>query len=261
VGEVYGTRPRKRRGRRLLITLLVLLLILAAALAAADRFAASYAERLIGDKVAEQVANQKATSEKPVVTIKGVPFLTQVAKGVYQEITIELADFSGPAGEGRTIRLKVLDVRAADVRAPLDAIRSGTGAITAGTVTGTGVVDYPQLVSLIGQPGLTLADQDGKLTGSAPVTVLGQTATLTGTAQLTIRDGVLHVRFTDVTAKGLPDTSPVRALLDTYVKGLALDIKLPALPLKLTVRKVEPEADGLHFTAGASDVPLNSNGL
>jgi hypothetical protein len=261
VDEVYGTRPRKRRGRRLLITFLVLLLILVAALAVADRFAAAYAERLIGDKVAEQVANQKATSEKPVVTIEGVPFLTQVARGLYQEIKIELADFSGPAGNGQTIKLQVLDVRATDVRAPLDTIRSGTGQIVAGQVTGTGVVDYPQLVKLIGQSGLTLSEQGGKLTGSAPVQVLGQTATLIGTAELSIRNGALRVRFTNVSAKGLPDTSPVRALIDAYVKNLALDIKLPALPLKLAVQKVDPQADGLHFTAGASDVQLNSSGL
>src|SRR5690348_11176792 len=91
VGEVYGSRRRRgHAGRRLLITLIVLLIIIVGALAVLDRLGASYAERVISDRVAEQVANQKATSEKPDVTIEGVPFLTQVVKGRYQEIKIEL---------------------------------------------------------------------------------------------------------------------------------------------------------------------------
>src|SRR4029450_3494556 len=94
--------------------------------------AASYAERRISDRIAQQVADQKATSEQPDVTIEGFPFLTQVANGVYHEIKIELVDFSGPAGDGRTIKMKLLDVRANDVQAPLDTIRSGNGAVTAG---------------------------------------------------------------------------------------------------------------------------------
>jgi hypothetical protein len=261
VSEVDGTQQRRRRSRRLLITLLVLLLILVAALAVADRFATSYAERLIGDKVSEQVAIQKATSKKPVVTIEGFPFLTQVVDGVYQEIRIELADFSGPAGDGQTVKLKVLDVRATDVRAPLDAVRSGKGDIVAGQVTGTAIVDYPQLVALIGEPGVTLREKDGKLVGSMPVTVLGLTTTLTGTAELSVRAGALQVRFTNVSAEGLPDILPVRELTDSFAQSLSLDIKLPVLPLKLAVLNVAPQADGLHVTAAATEVTLNSSGL
>ena len=137
MAEVYGTqrRPKKRWGRRLLITFIVLLILIGAALVAVDRFGASYAERVIGDRVAQQVADQKATSAKPDVTIEGVPFLTQVLSGKYQEIKIDLADFSGPAGDGQTIKLPLLAIRAQDVRAPLDTIRSGNGAIVATTAT------------------------------------------------------------------------------------------------------------------------------
>ena len=67
----------------------------------ADRVGASYAERAIGDRVAQQVTEQKATSEKPDVTIEGVPFLTQVLAGEYQEIKILLNNFTGPAGNGK----------------------------------------------------------------------------------------------------------------------------------------------------------------
>ena len=60
MAEVYGSqrRPRKRWGRRLLITFIVLLIIVGGILVVADRLGASYAERVISDRVAQQVANR-----------------------------------------------------------------------------------------------------------------------------------------------------------------------------------------------------------
>ncbi|HEX5204352.1 DUF2993 domain-containing protein [Paractinoplanes rhizophilus] len=259
MSETY--RPRRRWGRRLFISFVVLLILVAAALAVGDRVAASYAERRISDRVAQEVAEQKATSEKPDVTIEGFPFLTQVARGVYHEIKIELADFTGPAVEGRTIRIKLLDIRANDVTAPLDTLRSGSGKVTAGTVTGTGLIDYAQLTELIGQPGVTLAEKDGKLVASAPVTALGQTVDVSGNAELTVKGDVVQVRFSDVKAAGLPDNALVRGLINSYVQKLAFQLTVPPLPLDLQVKKVEPQADGLEITAAASNVDLSSAGL
>lgn len=262
MAEVYGTpRPRKRRGRRLLITLLVLLVLIAAALFAVDRFGAAYAERTIGDRVVQQLTDQQATAEQPEVTIAGVPFLTQVLAGKYQEIRIRLTDFSGPAGNGRTIKMPLLDIRAADVRAPLQTLRTGNGDIVAGTVTGAGTVSYANIVELVDHDGLKLSERDGKLIGAAPIEALGQTFNASATAKLTVKDGVVSVTFADVTAEGLPDVPLVRTLIDNYTKQLGFDLKVPALPLGLKVQRVEPTPEGLVVTAGGSNVPLNGGGL
>jgi hypothetical protein len=262
VGEVYGSRkPRRRTGRRLLVTFVVLLIIIVGALAVLDRFGASYAERVISDRVAEQVANQKATSEKPDVTIEGVPFLTQVVKGRYQEIKIELRDFSGPVANGKTIRMPLLDIRAKDVRAPLETLRTGEGDIVATTVTGTGTVDYATVAQLVDKPGVKLAEKDGKLAVTAPLTVLNQQVTVQGTADVAVQKNVVSLHFDQVTADGLPDVPFVQNLLNNYAKQISIDLRLPQLPLKLVVQKVEPTADGLVVTAGASEVPLNASGL
>jgi hypothetical protein len=263
VAEVYESqrRPRKRWGRRLLITFIVLLIIVGGALAVGDRFAASYAEREISNRVAQQVADQDATSEKPEVTIEGVPFLTQVLKGEYQEIKIELRNFSGPAGNGKTIKMPLLDVRAKDLRAPLDALRNGTGSIVATTVTGSGTIDYATLEALADRDGVKLAEKDGKLAVTAPVKVLNQTVTVNGVADLTVKDNVVSVRFSQVSAPGLPQVPLVQNLLNNYAKQLSLSLKVPELPLKLVVRKVQPTAAGLVVTAEASEVHLNGGGL
>lgn len=262
MAEVYGTRPRKRWGRRILVTLLVLLIILAAILAVVDRIGASYAERVISDRVAEQVADQDAQSAKPDVTVEGIPFLTQVVAGKYQEIKILLRDFSGPAGNGKTIKMPVLDIRAKDVRAPLDTLRSGRGDIIATTVTGAGTIDYATLAQLSGEDGVKLAEKDGKLAVTAPLTVLNQKVTINGTANIEVASGnVVRVRFEQVTAEGLPNVPLVDTALNNYARSLSVDLKVPALPLKLKVEKVQPTPAGLVVTAGAKEVPLNAGGI
>lgn len=262
MADVYGSaRPRRRWGRRLLITFLVFLLIVGGILVAVDRVGASYAERTIGDRVAQQLSEQEATAEQPQVTIEGVPFLTQVLAGKYQEIKILLDNFSGPAGDGKTIKMSRLDIRAKDVNAPLDTLRSGNGDIVAGTVTGIGTLDYANLADLTGQAGLKLSERDGKLIWNAPLQALGQTFNASGTANLAVRNGVVNATFADVTAEGLPNVPLVRNLVDNYVRQLAFDLEVPALPLGLKLQKVEPRADGLHVTTGASNVSLNSGGL
>ncbi|MDT5032818.1 MAG: hypothetical protein QOC94_2989, partial [Actinoplanes sp.] len=60
---------------------------------------------------------------------------------------------------------------------------------------------------------------------------------------------------------GLPQIPLVQNLLTNYAKNLSVSIKVPALPLKLAVQKVQPTAAGLVITAGASDVQLNASGL
>ncbi|MEU7903162.1 DUF2993 domain-containing protein [Actinoplanes sp. NPDC049118] len=257
---MYGSaKPRRRRGRALLITLGVLIVLILGLLFVADRVGKSFAEQLIADRVVSQLTAQDATAQEPDVTVEGVPFLTQVLSGRYQEIRIVLNDFSGPAGNGKKIDMKVLDIRAEDVTASLDTIRSGTGDIVANTVTGAGTITYANLADLIGREGLTLSERDGKLVGTAPIKALGQTFNASGTANIAVNDGVVNVTFADVTAEGMPDIPLVRAIVDSFVKQISVDLKVPALPLGMKVQKVEPTPEGLVVTAGANDVPLSSS--
>jgi LmeA-like phospholipid-binding len=263
VAEVYGSprRPRRSVGRRLLTTVIVLLILLGIALAVADRVGASYAERVVADRVAQQLADQKAHADRPDVTIEGVPFLTQVVAGRYREIKILLRNFSGPAGNDKTIRMPLLDVRAKDVRAPLDTLRTRRGAIVATRVTGTGTVDYATVAALVGQPGVKLGEKDGKLAVTAPLKVLNQTVTVAGTAALTVHDNIVSLHFDQVTAQDLPSVGLLQDALNSYARRLSVDFRVPALPFKLAVQKVQPAADGLHVTAAADEVPLNAGGV
>jgi hypothetical protein len=160
--------------------------------------------------------------------------------------------------------MPLLDVRAQDVRAPLETLRTRRGDIIATTVSGAGTVDYATLTELVNRDGVKLAEKDGKLavTGPVEVPVVNQTVEVNGTANLEVVDGnVIRVRFEQVTAPGLPDIPLVRNLLNNYARQISFDVRLPELPLKLTVQKVQPTPAGLVVTAGAKEVPLNAGGL
>ncbi|GAA1598522.1 LmeA family phospholipid-binding protein [Actinoplanes couchii] len=263
MAEVYGTeRPRRRRGRAALIVVVVLLVVLGAGVAVLDRFSNSYAEDVIADKVAQEVANQNAKSSRPEVTIAGVPFLTQVLAGEYQEIRIQLPDFSAPTGTGETVAMDLLDIKAQDVKAPLSALRSGQGEVVAGTVTGVGTIDYKLLADATGQEGMTLTEKDGKVVGSAVLSISrSQKISLEGVADLKVADGKVQVRFSDVTAKDLPNNPLIQGQVNNFVKQMAFELAVPELPLNLVIRELQPLPEGLRVTFGANDVTLASAGV
>jgi hypothetical protein len=154
--------------------------------------------------------------------------------------------------------MPLLDIRAKDVRAPLDTLRSGQGDIIATTVTGAGTVSYASIAELVNRDGVKLGTKDGKLAVTAPVTILNNKVVVNGTADLTVKGNVVSMRFDQVTAEGLPNNPLVSNLLNSYAKQISIDFRIPALPLKLQVEKVQPTAAGLVVTATAKEVPLNA---
>lgn len=255
-GYAYEERPR-RRGRRLLIGLLVLLLVLVGALVVADRVAAGFAERAIAERVRQEVTRQDASAQVESVSVGGFPFLTQVASGHYESISMRLTEVTGSV-EGTGLSLPRVDIDARDVDAPLETLRSGSGDVTAGTVHGAGTISYESVTKLIDRPGLSLAEQDGKLGVTAPVDVLGQKFTVRGTADVTVQDGQVALRFENLSADELPDIPLAQAALRNYADQISIKIPLPKLPFQLSVSQVEPRPDGLAVTADAQNVPLRS---
>ncbi|MFV2087340.1 DUF2993 domain-containing protein [Micromonospora sp. LOL_021] len=259
---VRRSRPRRqpgRRARRSLAVVAVLLLVLALVLVVADRVAVAYAERAVADQIRQQVAGQNIESSEPEVSIGGFPFLSQVATGRYQSVSIVLRDVSA-AVNGNSVRLPTLDVDARGVQAPLETLRTGQGEVTAETVQGTATVSYDSIVQLIDQPGVELSEQDGQLGVTAPVDILGQQVTLTGTADLEVAPGEVLLRFEELAAEGLPGDEAARGFVEAYAQQLSIAVPLPALPFQLDLQEVAVTPAGLAVTATATDVPLSALG-
>ncbi len=258
-GYTVQDRPRRRRGRRLLITLVVLLVLLAAALFAADRFGVSYAERRIAEQVSAQVAAQGMRAATPDVTVGGFPFLNQVAAGRYEDVTVRLRDVTSQPGgalpQGTTVQR--VDIKAKDVAAPLDTLRTGKGDIVAKTVDGTVLMDYASVAKFIDQPGVRLSEREGKLAVTAPLEILGLKLIVNGTADLSIEKNSLRVRFRELAAEGLPNVPGAQGLVNGFAQQLSFDLGVGDLPFDLQLQEVRPLPEGLRLTGTAKDVPLN----
>jgi hypothetical protein len=250
------------RGRKVTIVLVVLFVIVGGLLVAGDRVAAYAAERTVAREAKQELAAQQiSAAQDPIVHVSGFPFLTQVARGRYEKITIDVVK---PSAQGVT--LDDLFVVATGVNASTDALLNGTGQITADNVTGTARLDWESATKLIdlsqyGGTGATVsALPDGQVQIKAPVTVGTVSSTLIATGTIEIADDAakVHVNKVSVAGGGIP--AVVQQVLGAITQQLSFTVKIPPLPYHLKVRSVQARPEGVTITAAATGVPISGQG-
>ncbi|MEV0273140.1 DUF2993 domain-containing protein [Hamadaea sp. NPDC050747] len=239
--------------RRFLITAVVLILIIGVGVFAMDRAVAAYAEDQIKQQTVAEVARRGMSSGEPSVDVGGFPFFTEVVSGEYDQIVIVLPDL-----KGQGITLPKFTLTASGVNAPLDALRSGEGTITADKITGTAVVPWDVVVKQTKFKDLTLsADPDGTLKVAGEATLGGFSIPLTGKAKVTLAGPTkLRVQVTDLSGTDPNLNALVKSLIAAYQDKLVFDVALPKLPYDLKLQKITATPDGLDLTAYAENVPL-----
>lgn len=233
------------------MTLTVVVAVLVALLVAADRVGAWAAERVVAEKVSQEIGQLDVSASEPEVTIAGFPFLTQVGDGRYDEIRVLLRDVSA-----KGITLPELDIRARGVRADLNALMSGEGPITADHVLGTATVGYTSVRELIDQPGLQISEADGKLRMRLPLRVAGQEVTAVATGEVSAADSRVRIDVTDIRTDGVEAPPQLQRLLDGYKSRLSTEIALPPLPMRMRIEGVQVRYEGIAVTASAQGVPI-----
>jgi hypothetical protein len=261
-GDVAARPKRKRRGGPALLILLLVLIVL---VIAADRIGAAVAEHQIANQAQSQLAGEDITTTgRPDVTIKGFPFLTQVASGHYDRIDISVKN---PTSRG--IRFDDVDVIATSVDAPASGLISGNPQVTAGKVTGTAHINwtaFQQMIDLTGaqQYGLDpdtiriTSTTGGKIALTTPVTILGQTFTAAATGSVKVDHDKLHVTINSIKANGDALPSPVQQQLNQLRTNLNFDVKIPPMPYNLKVDSINASDAGVSLTASATNVVLAS---
>ena len=243
------------------IVLLVLLLILGGALVVADRVAAGAAEDQIAQQAKKElVAREITTSGDPKVSIAGFPFLWQVIDGKYKKITIDIA-----RPKINNVQLENLQIVASTVRADAQAVLNGTGDVVADQVSGTASITWASVRPLLQLAGLPsgvdpakaeLTVVNNKVQVKVPLSINGYNFKLIANGTIVVDTGKVLVKLDSVGSDVGSVPQIVQNLIKQYQDRLSVTVRIPAMPYKLVVNKVESSDTGLVMIATADNVKL-----
>lgn len=230
---------------RALRTLLIVVVVLGGLFVAADRFAVGYAE----DKAAEKVRTSQGLDATPTVSIKGFPFLTQVAGRSLDQVDAELGNLQARA-DGRTLRIGKLTATFRDVELGSDY----TTLKSVAQATGTAHISYQDLTKAAGAN--VRVTYSGEKNGRSQVTIspnlpLLSSLKVTGSIS-TVGGHTIRLRADEIPAlcSALPGCADkVRTQTDH-------EWKLDRLPNNLRLDKVATTPDGITITASGKNVTL-----
>ncbi|MFJ9589247.1 LmeA family phospholipid-binding protein [Streptomyces acidicola] len=241
---------------RALRILLIIAVVLGGLFVIADRVAVSFAE----DQAAQQVRTTEGLPTAPDVSIKGFPFLTQVASGELDDVEVGIKDYEAATGTG-TAKIRISDLKA-DMRGVVFA--ADFGSATARSATGTATIPYDELLraakseptdvspGVSGQVVGLSAGGNGKIKVEVEATVLGNKLPrpVSVLSTVSVKGDTVEVR-----ADSIPDLG-VDLAENTLRSVTDFQQKIDDLPGGIKLDKVEGGNDGVEITVKGSDVKL-----
>ncbi|GGJ44856.1 LmeA family phospholipid-binding protein [Streptomyces brasiliensis] len=242
---------------RALRILLIVVVILGGLFVIVDRVAVHFAEGEAADKL-RTTENLAAT---PDVSIKGFPFLTQVAGGELDDIEVGIKSYEAASGNGAE------KIRIDDLKADMKGVEfSGDySSATAATATGTATIAYDELLKTAKStptqvaPGVTarvvgLSDGgNGKIKVAVEATVLGaklpqpvyvlSTVTVVDNKVKVHADTLPRFGSVDIAENRVREITDFQQAVDELPGGIKLD-------------KVQAAQDGVEITVMGSNVKL-----
>ncbi|MFE4331498.1 DUF2993 domain-containing protein [Streptomyces sp. NPDC056831] len=226
---------------RALRILLVAVVVLGGIFVAVDRAAVYFAESEVEGRV--QVTG--ATIGSTDVSIKGFPFLTQVAGDQLDEVDVKITGIETDAN-GRRIRISRMNAALHEVK-----LADGYSSATAARATGTAVISYEDLTKAASDGVVVEYGGNGKVKVTGTVDILGNPLSRSVLSTVTLVDGhTLKVHADKVPGKGIPGLEGlVREKTD-------FEREVGGLPSGLKLEKIQPTADGLEISVTGTDVRL-----
>ncbi|MER6004253.1 DUF2993 domain-containing protein [Nonomuraea angiospora] len=218
--------------RKLIIFLIVLVILLVAV----DRVAVAGVERDLSNRIAAATD----LSDKPTVTIEGIPFLTQAISGHYPEVRFNLGTFTYGG-----VPIKNLRGAAYDVTAPLADVLQNRANIQAGRVAIAGTLTRAT-IDKYAPSGVKIGGNGERLTASGEVTVGVNKVKFNAEMRVELVDGGIKIQAEKI--EGVPDQLASLVSYTIKFKG--------KLPFDVKVTGVKSVAEGLEISAEASDVPI-----
>uniref|UniRef100_A0AAU2VRC8 DUF2993 domain-containing protein n=1 Tax=Streptomyces sp. NBC_00008 TaxID=2903610 RepID=A0AAU2VRC8_9ACTN len=228
---------------RALRILLVIVVILAGVFIAIDRAAVYFAE----SQVAERVRVPGAEIGSTDVSIKGFPFLTQLAGSELDEVDVKITGLETSAN-GRTLRISEMNADLHQVR-----LTDGFSGAVAARAGGTALVSYADLTKAASADVAVAYGGNGKVkvTGTVQVPGLGQEVSRSVLSSVTLVDGhTVRVHADKVPGEGIP------GLEGLVRKKTDFEREVGGLPKGLKLEKIEPTAEGLEISVTGTEVTL-----
>ena len=227
---------------RALRILLVIAVVLGGIFVAVDRAAVHFAESEAEGRIQFTGAQAGSTD----VSIKGFPFLTQVAGSELDQVDVELTGIRTNTPEGRTLTIS-------EIRAQLHQVTLGAGysSATASRVTGTAVVSYDDLTKAADRDVTVAYGGDGKVKVTGSVAILGRTVSRSVVSTVTLLDGkTVKVHADKVPGEDVPGVERlIRRKTD-------FERRIGGLPNGMELQKIEATPDGLEISVTGTDVSL-----
>lgn len=250
---------------RALRILLIVTIVLGGLFVIADRVAVGFAE----DETADRLRANEGLATTPDVSIKGFPFLTQVAGGELDEVEVGIKDYEADtsgatnstdaAGTPGKIRIDNLTAHMRGV-----ALSNGYSSVKAASATGTATISYAELLKAAKTEPVEVATGvtaqvvglsdggNGKIKVEVEATVLGRKLPrpLSVLSSVGVKGDTVEVH-----ADSLPDLGV--QLAEDKVRTIT-DIQqvIDGLPGGIELDKVEAAAEGVDIEVKGSDVEL-----
>ncbi|MCZ4099451.1 LmeA family phospholipid-binding protein [Streptomyces sp. H39-C1] len=228
--------------------LLIVLVVLGGLFVAADRIAVSVAQ----DKAAERAQLTQGLSSKPDISIKGFPFLTQVASDKLDDVKITAHDIQAGTGAER-LRIDSFTADLRGVNLSGDYQRA-----VADTADGSAFITYADL-SAAAPPGVTVAYGGESKDGKGRVKVTGSvTMPLIGTVKRSVTS-VISVEHGDTVrlhADAIPGADSIPGLDKLIREKIDFTRSLVGLPTGIKVQSVVTTPSGISVAASGTNVVL-----
>lgn len=232
------------RYRRPIVITLVVLVILCGLFIAGDRISVVVAEH----KAADEFKQSQPIDGAAHVSIKGFPFLTQVAGGKIHTVHASATGLKAEGG-GTSVRITKLDIDLHDVR-----LSDGFSTATADTVTGKALISYKDL-SDAAPDGVTVSyggKTAVKVTGSFDIPLVGSwKKSVVSDVKLSGGDTVsLHARH-------IPDTGIPGLREKDIRKRIDFSQKVTGLPQGIRLDTLQAGPDGVTINLTGTGVSLS----
>jgi hypothetical protein len=230
--------------------LLIVLVVLAALLAVADRVGVVVAQNALSGQIEQQLNLQ----QKPDVSIRGIPFLTQAIGGTYKDIGVQLPDVD--AGDVQNV---AVDARLQGAHVPISAaLRRTVDQIPVDRISGTLSIRYDELARASRISGLRITREGDALRLAGSVPVLGRTVDAVAVGRVEVDSGRIAINAERATVAGVPVPQQV---LDEAARLLSFRVQPRDLPLNLRITAVRLTDTGLLVDAVSDDVVLRPDSV